>query len=70
MIGHDETRDKVIANYRPWVAPQPALLAAFGELRDKHLVCWCAPQRCQGEVLFTIPEILVTRAGGDAAGAL
>ena len=35
-----------------WIAQQPALLAALGELRGKHLVCWCAPERCHAELLL------------------
>jgi len=54
VIGRDGTRDEVIAKYRAWIAQQPALLAALGELRSKHLVCWCAPERCHAEVLLEL----------------
>ena len=49
-IGRDGTRDEVIAKYRAWIVQQPALMAALPELRNKDLVCWCAPSRCHGEV--------------------
>jgi len=39
-IGRDGTRDEVIAKYRAWIVRQPALMAALGELRGKHLVCF------------------------------
>jgi hypothetical protein len=44
----------VIAKYRAWIVRQPALLAALHELRGKHLVCWCAPERCHAEVLIEL----------------
>jgi Domain of unknown function (DUF4326) len=33
---------------------QPSLIAALHELRGKHLVCWCAPERCHAEVLIEL----------------
>jgi uncharacterized protein DUF4326 len=54
MIGRDGTCDEVIAKYRAWIEQQPALLAALGELRGKHLVRCCAPERCHAEVLIEL----------------
>jgi hypothetical protein len=54
VIGRDGTRDEVIAKYRAWIARQPSLMAALGELRGKHLVCWCAPERCHADVLIEL----------------
>ena len=54
VIGRDGTRDEVIAKYRAWVVRQPVLMAALDELRDKDLVCWCAPERCHAEVLMEL----------------
>jgi hypothetical protein len=45
------TRDDVIAKYEVWFMSQPALLARLPELRGRHLVCWCPPLRCHGDVL-------------------
>ena len=50
-IGRDGTREQVIAKYEKWLAQQPHLLAALGELRGKVLGCWCAPLACHGNVL-------------------
>jgi hypothetical protein len=50
-VGTDGTRQEVIAKYRAWLATQPALLAALGELRGQVLGCWCAPHPCHGDVL-------------------
>jgi Domain of unknown function (DUF4326) len=51
VIGRDGSRNEVIAKYRAWIVRQPALMAALHELRDKDLVCWCAPERCHADVL-------------------
>jgi hypothetical protein len=51
-----ERAARVIAKYRPWIVRQPALMAALHELRGKHLVCWCAPERCHAEVLIKLPN--------------
>ena len=52
VIGRDGTRDDVIAKYRGWIVRQPALILALHELRGKHLVCWCAPDKCHADVLI------------------
>ena len=54
VIGRDGSRDEVIAKYRAWIVRQPALMAALPELRNKDLVCWCAPKRCHCEVLIEL----------------
>jgi hypothetical protein len=42
-IGHDGTRDEVIAKYRAWIVRQPSLMGALHELRGKDLVCCARP---------------------------
>ena len=54
VIRRDGTRDAVIEKYRAWIVRQPALMAALGELKGKHLVCWCAPERRHAEVLIEL----------------
>jgi hypothetical protein len=54
MIGRDGTHDQVIAKYRDWIVRQQALMGALDELRGKHLVCWCAPERCHADVLIEL----------------
>jgi hypothetical protein len=54
VIGRDGTRVQVIAQYRAWIVRQPSLMAVLHELRGKHLVCWCAPERCHAEVLIEL----------------
>lgn len=54
-IGDGASRDAVVAKYAEWILSQPALIAAAKrELRGKDLVCFCAPQKCHGDVLLDI----------------
>jgi uncharacterized protein DUF4326 len=54
VIGRDGTRDQVIAKYSAWIHQQPSLMRSLGELRGKHLICWCAPARCHADVLMQL----------------
>src|SRR5262249_41455073 len=54
VIGRDGTREEVVAKYRTHLLGNPALLAALPELAGKHLVCWCAPEACHGDVLIEL----------------
>lgn len=56
-IGKDGSRREVIAKYRAWLlmAEQEALREAVkSELLGKHLLCWCAPDACHGDVLLKL----------------
>jgi len=55
-IGRDGNRAEVIAKFRYEHLPQhPELVeAAKKELRDKDLVCWCAPEACHGDIWLEI----------------
>lgn len=59
-IGKDGTRIEVIEKYREYIKGRPDLLAQLQELEGKHLLCWCAPKPCHGDVLI---ELL--QASGD-----
>jgi hypothetical protein len=50
----DGTPEEVVAQYRQWILAQPELLAALPDLGGKHLVCWCAPALCHGDVLLEL----------------
>jgi hypothetical protein len=50
------TRDEAVDAYAEWIKTQPHLMAALPELRGKTLGCWCAPQRCHGDVLAMLAE--------------
>lgn len=50
-VGRDGSREEVITKYRAWL-PMSGL--DLSELRDKDLVCWCAPLPCHADVLIEI----------------
>lgn len=54
VIGRDGDRATVIAKYERWLRGQPHLLRALDELRDRDLVCFCAPLPCHGDLLLRL----------------
>lgn len=55
VIGVHGNRDQVIQQYHALVHSDPANLATIKrELKGKHLVCFCAPKPCHGDVLLRI----------------
>jgi hypothetical protein len=57
VLGRDGSREQVVAKYRAHLLRSPALLASLPELRDKDLVCWCAPCACHGDVLLELANL-------------
>jgi hypothetical protein len=53
-IGVDGDHAAVIAQYEAWLRGQHGLLRTLGELRDKDLVCYCAPAPCHGDLLVRL----------------
>jgi Domain of unknown function (DUF4326) len=53
-IGHDGTREQVIAKHRSWLPTQPHLMAALAELRGRTLGCHCTPQACHCDTLLEL----------------
>jgi Domain of unknown function (DUF4326) len=53
-------RDMAVDQYAEWIKTQPGLLACLPELKDKRLGCYCAPQRCHGDVLVALVNSLDT----------
>jgi Domain of unknown function (DUF4326) len=53
-VGRDGSRAEVIQKYRWWVG---TFHEQVGELRGKHLVCWCAPLPCHADVLLEIANV-------------
>ena len=41
-------------NIAPGSSREPALMNALDELRDRDLICWCAPLACHGDVLIEL----------------
>lgn len=53
----ESQRDEVCDKYEHWIAePEQAQLRARikSELKNKNLVCWCAPARCHADTLLRI----------------
>lgn len=58
-IGRDGNRDEVIEKYKVWfyqVLKDRIFRQALSPLRGKRLGCFCAPQRCHGEVILEYLE--------------
>jgi hypothetical protein len=53
-IGKDGTRAEVVAKYECWIVEQQRLRAQLDRLRGRHLICWCAPLACHGDVLLRL----------------
>jgi len=77
VIGKHGTRDQVVARYRAYLLANAALMAALPELAGKHLVCWCAPDACHGDVLVELASTpqpakapMVLAATGHRPGSL
>jgi hypothetical protein len=54
MIGKDGTPARVVEKYGCWLRRQPRLMAQLDRLHGRHLVRWCAPLRCHGDVLLRL----------------
>ena len=53
-IGRDGDRDAVLLKYWEWFYAQARKsfrAEVRRELKDKVLVCWCAPAKCHGDVI-------------------
>ncbi len=51
-IGPDGTRAQVIEKFRESVRGREAEIRK--ELHGRHLICWCKPKPCHGDVLLEI----------------
>ena len=53
VIGEDGNRERVIRRHRFYVDRNPRLIREIKkELKDKDLVCFCAPAACHGDYLL------------------
>lgn len=53
-IGPDGDRAAVIEKHSRWLRDRHDLLQALDELRGKHLICFCAPASCHGDLLLRL----------------
>lgn len=59
MIGTDGDRETVIKKFELWLQEDDdavTLRERLGELRDKVLGCYCAPNSCHGDVLARMAD--------------
>jgi len=54
IIGKDGTREEVLEKYNNYIRGQPKLLRDTRLLRGLVLGCWCAPDRCHGDILLEL----------------
>jgi hypothetical protein len=51
----DCSKGEMVSNYRTYMLKNPALLAeAKRELKGKHVLCFCSPDFCHGDVLIEL----------------
>jgi len=62
-IGKDGSRAEVITKYIAYLLRHQALLDALPELKDKMLVCFCAPLACHGDVLARYADAPYSHGG-------
>jgi hypothetical protein len=56
VIGQHGDRDSVLAKFKRLLWNSPALMDALLELQGKQLLCFCAPEKCHGDVLVAALE--------------
>jgi hypothetical protein len=54
VIGKDGTRAQMVEKYERWLVRQTRLMAQLDRLRGRHLICWCAPLQCLGDLLLRL----------------
>ena len=66
-IGKVHKRNDVVEQYRAYalerIRKDPVFTAAVLALRGKTLGCWCAPERCHGQVLAELCEDVCRSSG-------
>lgn len=60
-IGRDGDREAVLRRYVNWLLYSEDRYARWAfqharELRGKRLACWCAPERCHGDILAALAD--------------
>ncbi len=59
VIGRDGTRDEVCDKFQTYLYANPDLIQQVKEeLKGKDLICFCAPQRCHGDLLLKVANEL------------
>jgi len=48
------TKEEALAKYKEYITSTPELMNSLDELYGKVLGCFCAPEKCHGEVLLEL----------------
>jgi hypothetical protein len=60
-IGKDGDRAQVLEKYKEYIAGrlelEPELCEKLSYLKGKTLGCWCAPERCHGDILYELSKL-------------
>ena len=55
VVGPGITRADAIRLHQEWVWSHPEVIEQIkAELCGQHLICWCAPRKCHGDILLAI----------------
>lgn len=49
-----KNKEEAIDAYHKWILNQSDLLNSLHELEGKTLGCWCAPNKCHGDILIKL----------------
>lgn len=53
VVGVHGTQDECVDKFEVYLSENPELVAQIvRELAGKHLVCWCKPKRCHGDIIL------------------
>lgn len=53
-IDNENSREKVIQQYKDYLLHNPYLMARLPDLKGKVLGCWCKPEACHGDVILEV----------------
>jgi hypothetical protein len=47
-------RDECLSKYKEYLLSNKKLMSDIKELKGKTLMCWCAPEKCHGDILMEL----------------
>lgn len=74
VIGKNGTREEVIKKYEEWLREQikdkntpqykfmSMLVRQYRDGKDIHLICWCKPLACHGDIIKELVEEMTYRS--------
>jgi hypothetical protein len=55
-LDKDGSRDEIMEKYAAYLEGRPDLKDQLPSLKGRVLACWCAPQRCHGDLLARLAD--------------